>query len=83
MNAPPTNGNAVWGDGISEGYNKQDYVENYNKAFLTLQAVFALRGYTLNRKGSGYIVCETATGDCIELETLADVQLLLAQGVQQ
>jgi hypothetical protein len=82
MNAPTTNGNAVWGDGISEGHNKQDYAENYNKAFLTLQAVFALRGYTLNRKGSGYIVCETATGDCIELSTLVDVQLFALVGVQ-
>jgi hypothetical protein len=82
MTTNPRNGNAVWGDGASEGHKKENYSGDSTKAFLTLQAVFALKGYTLNRKGSGYIVCETATGDCFELSTLVDVQLFALVGVQ-
>ncbi len=82
MSAPKMN-KATGAGGFEDADNNTRNSFDYSKAFLTLQAVFALRGYTLNRKGSGYIVCETATGDCIELETLADVQFLLVQGVQQ
>ncbi len=81
MNAPKMN-KATGAGGFEEADNNTRNSSDYSKAFLTLQAGFALKGYTLNRKGSGYIVCETTTGDCFELSTLVDVQLFALVGVQ-